>query len=98
MSFISTIPKYFLLIVFTTRMLVAEVVTNEHLIQQNQKEEVLEEQQAPLPSPSALIDLNQNNKGGKKETKYASMYLFLFNVTLFTIGMAVVKSITGNKV
>ncbi len=95
MSFLPTIAKYLLLLVFTTSTLCADVNTNEP---SNQKKEILEEQDAPLPSPSALIDLNQNKKEEKKGPKYASMYLFLFNITMFTVGMVIVKNITGNKV
>jgi hypothetical protein len=94
MKFLKTLSYYLILSLFMTNSLFADVTQSE----ENKKETILEEEIAPPPLPSALIDLNQNNKEEKKRAKYSSLYLFLFNVVMFTTGMVVVKNITGTKV
>ncbi len=60
-------------------------------------EEILEEKIAPPEFPS-LIDLSKRKAQPDPMPKYSSLYLFVFNVAMFTVGIAVVKGITGTRV
>ncbi len=62
------------------------------------KEEILDEEIAPTPPP-ALIDLDNQKKSQDDSTiKYSGLYLFVFNLTMFTAGLIIVKNITGQRV
>jgi len=57
---------------------------------------VLEEEIEPAPPP-ALIDLSTEEKADAKGG-YASLYLLVFNIVMFTTGMLIVKTTKGSKV
>jgi hypothetical protein len=61
------------------------------------EKQVREEVISPPAFPS-LIDLSERKIQKEKAPKYASLYLFIFNIAMFTAGIAVVKGITGNRV
>ncbi len=85
--------KFIFLLVFSSTSLLADAA----IVSPSPGKEVLEDQDGPPPGPAALIDLNKNNNQQKKEPTYSGMYLFLFNIVMFTTGMVVVKNITGKK-
>lgn len=61
------------------------------------EEEVREEVISPPEFPS-LINLSERKIQKEPMPKYASLYLFVFNIAMFTAGIAVVKGITGSRV
>ena len=73
--------------------------TNQKVVEKEPSEpsEVLEEKIAAPEFPS-LIDLNKRKMQQDPKAKYANLYLLVFNVAMFTVGIAVVKAITGERV
>jgi hypothetical protein len=61
------------------------------------EKEVREEVISPPEFPS-LINLSERKIQKEPMPKYASLYLFVFNIAMFTAGIAVVKGITGSRV
>jgi hypothetical protein len=59
--------------------------------------ETLEDEVSPEPIP-ALIDLTDRKKQNNKSSKYGRVGLLLFNIAIFTAGMALVKTIDGKNV
>jgi hypothetical protein len=55
--------------------------------------EVLEEEITPIPLPALLDKPKKKNP----EKSYTALSLFLFNIAIFTAGMAIVKAIDGEN-
>jgi hypothetical protein len=70
---------------------------NNQKVVEEKPSEVLEEK-IPTPEFPSLIDLNKRKVQQDPMAKYANLYLLVFNVAMFTVGIAVVKSITGQRV
>ena len=84
-----------LLITFSTSSLLADMENS--ISPKEENKEVLEDEVEPLPIPT-LIDLTERKKQGGKPAKYSALALLVFNIVMFTAGMALVKSIDGKDV
>ena len=71
--------------------------SNNQNVVEERPSEALEEKIANPEFPS-LIDLNKRKVHQDPTAKYANLYLLVFNVAMFTVGIAVVKAITGERV
>ena len=100
MKFLTQSCKLALLLTFSISAVFAsedEMMIFPSTEKDTENTEKLEEEVIP-PPPAALIDLDHKNKKIKKTPKYGTLALFVFNIAMFTAGMAMVKAITGKKV